>query len=61
MLEEGKAAASKGDFCELKHILEGAQPLLSDRQLLEIADDMHDAIRERHGDPISGPSECPKP
>jgi hypothetical protein len=31
---------------------------MSDQQLLEVADDMHDAIRERHGDPHSGPSEC---
>ena len=59
-LGKGTARASKADFCELKHVLEEAQPLLSDGQLLEMADDMHDAIRERHGDPISGASECPK-
>ncbi len=46
------------DFCELKHVLEEAHPLMSDQQLLEVADDMHEAIRERHGDPRSGPSEC---
>jgi hypothetical protein len=31
---------------------------MSDEQRLEVADDMHDAIRERRGDPQSGPSEC---
>ena len=46
------------DFCELKHVLEEAHPLMSDQQLLEVADDIHEAIRERHGDPHSGPSEC---
>ena len=47
------------DFCELKQVLEDAHSLMSDQQLLEVADDMHEAIRERHGDPRSGPSECP--
>jgi hypothetical protein len=46
------------DFCELKHTLADAHPLMTDEQLLEVADDMHDAIRDRHGDPKSGPSEC---
>ena len=53
-----KSATTSIDFCELKHVLEDAHPLMSDQQLLEVADDMHEVIRERHGDPYSGPSEC---
>jgi hypothetical protein len=54
-----KSETASIDFCELKHVLEEAHPLMSDQQLLEVADDMHEAIRERRGDPRSGPSECP--
>ena len=54
-----KPETARIDFCELKQVLEDAHPLMSDQQLLEVADDMHEAIRERHGDPHSGPSECP--
>jgi hypothetical protein len=57
-MKKPKPDTSNINFCELKHVLEDAQTLLSDRQLLEVADDMHEAIRERHGNPISGASEC---
>ena len=57
--EKEKPTTSDIDFCELKHVLEEAHPLMSDNQLLEVADDMHEAIRERRGDPHSGVSECP--
>ncbi len=56
-MSEHKPAATI-DFCELKHTIADAHPLMTDAQLLEVADDMHDTIRERHGDPKSGPSEC---
>jgi hypothetical protein len=49
------------DFCELKHTIADAHSLMTDAQLLEVADDIHDAIRDRHGDPKSGPSECLEP
>jgi hypothetical protein len=48
----------KIDFCELKHTIEDAHPLMTSEQLLEVADDLHEAIRERQDDPKSGPSEC---
>jgi hypothetical protein len=44
---------------ELKNVLADAHPLMTDEQLLEVADDIHDEIRDRHGDPKSGPSACP--
>ena len=57
-MSEPRPVTTDIDFCELKHTLADAHSLLSDEQLLEVADDMHDAIRERQGDPKSGPSEC---
>ena len=57
-MSETKPTATKVDFCELKHTLAEAHTLLTDEQMLEVADDLHEAIRERHGDPKSGPSEC---
>lgn len=55
---EPQATTPKIDFCELKHALAETHSFLTDVQLLEVADDMHDAIRERHGHPKSGHSEC---
>jgi DNA-binding response OmpR family regulator len=46
------------DFCELKHTLEDAHKTMSSDQLLEVADDMHEEIRDRGDDPRSGPSNC---
>jgi hypothetical protein len=58
-MSEPQQTATKIDFCELKHVLADAHPLMTDEQLLEVADDIHDEIRDRHGDPKSGPSACP--
>ncbi len=57
-MSEPRSTTSNIDFCELKHTLAGAHTLMTDEQLLEVADDMHEAIRERQGDPKSGPSAC---
>ena len=45
-------------FCELKHTIEEANQTLSSEQLLEIADEMHEEIRERGTNPKSGQSSC---
>jgi hypothetical protein len=51
-MSEPQQTATKIDFCELKHVLADAHPLMTDEQLLEVADDVHD-------EPKSGPSACP--
>ena len=47
------------EFCELKQTIESAHDVMSSEQLLEVADAMHDEIRDRGDDPKSGPPTCP--
>jgi DNA-binding response OmpR family regulator len=57
-MAEPQIELKPNDFCALKHTLEVANKTMSSEQLLEVADDMHEEIRERGDDPKSGPSNC---